>query len=288
MVTIIGDAFIDIIVPVRGVKEGETHHRKLISLCGGTANVAVQISKLGIKSKFVGKVGDDLFGKYFKQNLSEKGIRDLTSVDYKNPTGLCISMVYESGERAMIVNRGANDYLKKKEIRNFIDEIANSKIVYFSGYSLLSRKNASGILYAIKEARKNDCKIYFNPGAPNIVKKDFKQIIADSVNVLILNAEEAKNMTKKNKIKEMLKSLNKMVDTAVITLDKGGCVISMGDRYLPVEAKKLNVSDTTGAGDAFSAGFIVGKLKNMKDAECAGLGNEVAANFLKKKMELIR
>ena len=241
MVTIIGDAFIDIIVPVEGIKAGETHHRKLITLCGGTANVAVQISKLGIKSKFVGKVGDDLFGKYFKQNLRKKGVKDLTFVDDKNPTGLCISMVYDNADRAMIANRGANDYLKKDEIRNLIDEIANSKIIYFSGYSLLSRKNARGILYAIEEARKHDCKIYFNPGAPNIVKKYFEQIICDSVNVLILNTEEAKNMTKKNKIKEMLKSLNKMVDTAVITMGDGGCIISMGDEYLPIETKQLDV-----------------------------------------------
>jgi len=286
-VTVIGDAFIDVIVPVQGIKPGETHHRKIIMQCGGTANVAVQIAKLGVKSKFIGKVGDDVFGRYFKQNLKINGVRDLTFVDKKNPTGLCISLSYENGERAMVANRGANDYLKKEEVRCCIDEIKDSKIVYFSGYSLLSRKNSESILYLIGESRKHGCQIYFNPGAPNMIKKDFKNIICDFVNVLIMNIEEAKNITQKNKIEDILKSLNNMVDTAVITMSEGGSIIPNGAKYIHIETEKLNVSDTTGAGDAFSAGFIVGKLRNMNDVECARLGNEVAAEFLKGKAIMI-
>jgi fructokinase len=287
-VTVIGDAFIDIIVPVQGIKPGETHHRKIITLCGGTANVAVQIAKLGGKAKFVGKVGNDAFGVHFRQNLRINEVEDLTFVDNENPTGLCISMIYENGERMMVANRGANDYLKKEEIRSCIGEIADSKIVYFSGYSFLSPKNAESVLYAIEECHKQNCKIYFNPGAPNLIKENFKEIISNFIGVLILNIEEAKNMTKKNKIEEILKSLNNMVDTMVITIGEAGCVVPKADKYFHIETEKLDVLDTTGAGDAFAAGFIVGKLRDMEDVECARLGNKVTANFLKKKLELMR
>ena len=159
-VTVIGDTFIDIIVPVHGIKPGETHHRKMAVLCGGTTNVAVQISKLGGKSKFVGKIGDDAFGKYFRQNLRISGVNDLTFVDKENPTGLCISLCSNNGERTMIANRGANNYLKMGEVRSCIKEITDSKIIYFSGYSLLSRKNSESVLYAIKECHEQNCKIY--------------------------------------------------------------------------------------------------------------------------------
>ena len=283
-VTVIGDAFIDVIVPAHSIKPGETHHRKIITLCGGTANVAVQIAKLGEESKFVGKVGDDVFGKYFKQNLITNGIEDLTFVDEKNPTGLCVSMIFDNGERAMVANRGVNDYLKKEEVRSCIGEITDSKIVYFSGYPLLSKRNAGSVLYAIEECYKQNCKIYFNPGAPNLIKEDFEEIIYKYVGVLILNMEEAKKMTEKNKIEEMLKSLNNMTDTVVITMNEGGCVVSKEERYVHVETEKLGVLDTTGAGDAFAAGFIVGKLRNLDNIECAKLGNEIAAKLLKEKM----
>ena len=287
-VTVIGDAFIDIIVPVQGTKPGETHHRKIITLCGGTANVAVQIAKLGEKSKFVGKVGDDAFGRFFSQNLNTNGVKDLTFVDDENPTGLCISLAYDNGERMMVASRGANDYLKRDEIRSCSDEITDSKIVYFSGYSLLSRKNSESVLYAIDESHKQNCEIYFNPGAPNLIKDNFKKIIFNFVDILILNIEEARNMTKKDKIEDILKSLNNMVDTVVITMGEDGCVISEGDSYMQVKTEKLGALDTTGAGDAFAAGFIVGKLKGKSIVGSAKLGNETAANFLNEKKEILK
>lgn len=287
-VTVIGDAFIDLIVPIAGVKSGETHHRKIMALCGGTANVAVQIAKLGEKSKFIGKIGDDAFGKYFKQILLGNNVEDWTFVDDKNPTGLCTSLVDGKGERAMVANRGANDYLKKEEIRSCIDKIKDSKMVYFSGYSLLSRRNAESVLYAIEECHKQNCKIYFNPGAPNLIKKDFEEIMQDFVDVLILNKEEAKNMTEKNEIEEISKTLNSIVDTVVITMNEEGCVLARECECIPIETEKLNVLDTTGAGDAFAAGFIVGGLNGKKDDYCAKLGNETAANFLKWKTEVLK
>lgn len=287
-VTVIGDAFIDIIVPVRGIKPGETHHRKIITLCGGTANVAVQIAKHGEKSKFVGKVGDDAFGRFFSQNLITNGVKDLTFVDEEHSTGLCISMVYDNGERMMVASRGANNYLKMDKVGSCIDEITDSKIVYFSGYSLLSRKNAESVLYAIEECHKQNCKIYFNPGAPNLIEEGFKKIIHNFVDILIMNMEEAKNITGKDKMGEIIKSLSNLVDTSIITVGEGGCVVSKRDGYLHIEIQKLNVVDTTGAGDAFSAGFIVGKLRGMEEVDCARLGNETATKFLREKMEALK
>ena len=244
------------IVPVQGIRAGETYHRKIIMLCGGTANVAIQIAKLVEKAKFVGKVGNDVFGMYFKQNLEINGVEDLTFVDERNPTGLCISMVYDDGERAMVANRGANDHFKKEEIKSCIERITDSKIVYFSGYSLLSEKNAESILYVIERCHKQNCEIYFNPGAPNLIREEFKSIIFDFVDVLILNMEEAKSMTKKNEIKDIIKSISDMVDVVVITMGEGGCIVSRSGDYAAIPTRKVRVVDTTGAGDAFTAGAV--------------------------------
>lgn len=220
-VTVIGDAFIDLIVPICGIRRGETYHRKILISCGGTTNVAVQISKLCEKAKFLGKVGEDIFGKLFKENLREKSVEDLTVVDQRNPTGICVSLVYEDGERTIIADRGANNFLRKDEVSAYIDEITSSKIVYFSGYSLLSKQSSEAVLYAIEKCY-GRCDVYFNPGAPNVVNDKFRKVIREFVDVLIANEEEAKTLSGKDNLKDALNVLKDWVDLVVVTLSKEG------------------------------------------------------------------
>jgi len=287
-VTVIGDAFVDVIVPIGYIRPGETLHKKIITFCGGTANVAVQVSKLGRKAKFIGKVGNDLFGNYFKQNLKKSRVQDLTFIDNQYPTGLCVSLCYSNGERAMIADRGANDQLKKEEIRNYIKEINSSEIVYFSGYSLLSKQTSKSVLYLINESKKKNCKIYFNPGSPNLIKSNFRDIIRQFVDILILNIDEAKKISRKQKLDAISNVLRDMVEIAVITLGKEGCIVIKEDKYAHIKTRKMDVTDTTGAGDAFAAGFIVGRLNNREVVDCAILGNKSSAYFLEEKRRIIK
>jgi len=276
--TIIGDAFVDIIVPIYGIKPGETYYRNISVSRGGTANVAVQVAKLGEEAKFVGKVGDDTAGLYFRKNLEDNGVKDLTLSDGNHPTGLCVPLVYQDGERTMIASRGANDYLTSHELDGLLTEILKSKIVYFSGYSLINSSDV--IRYAMKECRKK-CEIWFNPGAPNIITESFKEIIVEFADTLILNLDEAKSITKRDKIGEIVVELGKMTGLSVITLSREGCIVTRGEESIPVSPNNLvDNCDTTGAGDAFSAGFIVGRLRGMDEVECAGLGHRTAADFL--------
>ena len=257
-------------------------------LCGGTANVAIQISKLGEQARFVGKVGNDAFGKYFKEELARSKVRDLTFVDNKHPTGLCLPLVYSDGDRTMIASRGANDYLTKEEIESCIKELLDSKVVYFSGYSLLSKVTSEGILYTMKECRKHDCQIWFNPGAPNLITEHFKSLTYELVDVLILNLEEARSLVGKDGIDDILTGLDEVVDTTIVTIGKEGCVLSQSGQHIHVRAEALDfVTDTTGAGDVFSAGVIVGRLRNMNLVESARLGHRTAAKLLKERARMI-
>lgn len=285
-VSIMGDGFIDIILPIQGIKSGKTYHREILTLNGGVANVAVQIAKLGENVKFIGKVGSDILGRQFKENLNGVGVKDLTFIDEKYATGICASLIC-NGERTMIAQRGANDHLTKNEILSCIDEILNSKIVYFSGYSLLSEKTSESVLCAIENAHNNKCKIYFNPGAQNIISPTFKKIIRDFVDVLILNFDEAKVFTKKTDINDILYLLSDFAELVVVTLGMNGCVLYINGKLQYVQTTTSKVEDTTGAGDAFSAGFIVGRLRGMDYIECAKLGNETATIFLHDKVELM-
>lgn len=87
-VTVIGDAFIDIIVPVQDIEPGGTYHREIRTVCGGTAITAVCIARLGEKASFLGRVGGDALGKYFKENLKQNRVKDMTITDSTKHRGI--------------------------------------------------------------------------------------------------------------------------------------------------------------------------------------------------------
>ena len=282
-VAVIGEAFIDVIVPAWSINRGETYHREIRVFIGGLANVAIEISRMGEKAKFVGKVGDDPFGMFLRQTLRRYGVKDLTFVDRMLRTGLCISLIFD-GERTMIADRGANDNLSIEEIENCINEIRSSRIAYFSGYSLQQGKTRETVLKCIKDCRVHGVEVYFNPGAPNLIRKEFREIIKNFVDVLILNEDEAKKLIRKEDMN--FEDLNELVDLAIVTRGKYGCTLIRYGKVVDVKTKEMEVQNTTGAGDAFSAGFIVGKLKGLNEVECAKMGNQTAARFLEERTEV--
>ena len=284
-VTVIGDAFIDIVVPISGVGQGETHHRNIHTFCGGTANVATGVAKLGEEAKFVGKVGNDALGLYFKQNLLQYDVKDLTFVDDSHPTGVCVSLSYEDGERSMVASRGANDYLTKGEIKICLNELLKSKIVYLSGYSLIN--NPEVILSAISICR-GSCEIWFNPGSPNIARDSLNKITGDFIDVIVMNLAEARAITGKGELEQVLTELQSMKALPVITSGKDGCLVRKDKQWIQVPVENVvQRADTTGAGDAFSAGFIVSRLRGMDEVESAKLGHQAAADFLASKRKVM-
>lgn len=250
---------------------------------GGLANVAINITRLGVEAKFIGKVGNDVFGQSFKENLRKNRVEDLTFVDQDGATGLCTSLTDRDGERTMIANRGSNDNLSREEISTCLEEIGACQALYFSGYSLLSDQTSSAILYAAEQAHRMGCQVFFNPGAPNIASQVCPELPEGLTDVLILNQDEAKALTHKINIDESLVSLSGLARVVVITLGKDGCVAGDGKMRQRVATHRLETRDTTGAGDAFAAGFIVGRLRNEDLAECAHLGNHTARRFLEQK-----
>jgi sugar/nucleoside kinase (ribokinase family) len=179
----------------------------------------------------------------------------------------------------MIASRGANDNITVEDVRQRIDGLKSSRIAYFSGYSLLKEGTKSSILFCMEECRNAGVEIFFNPGAPNLIREDFSKVIKSYVDVLILNQDEATSLCKS----EDLRSLNDLVELAVVTRGEEGCVLVKGREVIEIRTGKINTKNTTGAGDAFAAGFIVGRLRRLDDTECAKLGNQVASRFLKRR-----
>jgi sugar/nucleoside kinase (ribokinase family) len=282
-ICVIGDAFFDIIVPIENITKGGAFQRNLRIFPGGTANVSVWASRLGINSKFVGKIGSDLLGFAYKKDLVSENVIDLTIMDKDDhPTGICISLVDENGERTMITNRGANDFWTMEEMNSNIDGILSSSILYVTGFSLISSKNFKVLSSILRRASKEDIQIWFNPGASNIIDKRFRKLITRYVYGLILNLDEAKQLTNEDgdDVKDELK---KLVDFFVLTMGEKGCIVFENNKNIFTPAYKVKeIVDTTGAGDAFAAGFLAGLLKGSDAEECSKLGHKIAAEVIQR------
>lgn len=284
-VTIVGEAFVDVIFPWVDSNPGETHFRKISSRVGGNAFIATQISNMGEKTNFLGKMGNDFFGNYILDYLIKNNVHNLVSIENNLRTGFCISMTSDKGERTIIADRGANDSLSSEEINCSFNEIIKSNVIYFSGYSLLNKDMSNNILDLLSKIKKMNfkCDVIFNPGAPNIAKPCLQEMITKYVDILILNNDEAQNLTEKRDQEQMFKILEMIAKTIIVTKGNLGCTIITNKCHVNIDTESMNVKDTTGAGDAFSAGFIVGFLRGLNLSDSAKLGNNLALNHLKAK-----
>ena len=284
--TVVGDAMIDVLLPLSDIEDihrlsqGGVTNTKMRLLPGGSANIAFYITKLGGSSVFMGRVGDDYFGKVFQEDLGDNGILANVSISKNENTGVVFVLVFPNGERFFIDDRGANDELNYEDID--LDLIRDSKYFFFSGYSLQDKGVGDSIKRLLEETV-NDTRVVFNPGAPNLATKfkdTFTDVIGKYVSVLILNEAEARCLTQCASEGETINYLLSLADTVALTKGERGSVVARRDEIYEIKAGTAEVVDTTGAGDAFAGGFIYGLCQgwNLKDA--GELASKVAARVV--------
>jgi sugar/nucleoside kinase (ribokinase family) len=231
---------------------------------------------------FVGKSGNDFFGRLFHADLDKNWITNRIFVDRYSPTGVVISFVNNQGERSLLVFRGANDKLSHADIEKASGLVKSAEYVYFSGYSLVNDPQKSAILQGIEIAKKSRTKIVFDPGAHNLVESEprlFEKIL-DSCDVFSPNLMEAKAITNSTGIDEVIDRLrNKAPFTALKCGRKGSILITDKD-VVKVPGFKVKCLDTTGAGDAFTAGIVFGLVRKLPLKTMGQLANWFAAQVV--------
>jgi ribokinase len=238
---------------------------------GGAANFAVAASRLGLKVGIIGCVGNDYFGKKAIEELEKEGvITNFIKVVNEKLTGMVCVIVEKNGNRRMLAYRGANEYLEKT-ISEVIDKIPYCK------YIQLCNVNKK-VFMEVKEKIKKT-KISLDPGGRVI---EFSLNDLEGIDLLLLNEVECKKLTNVN-YKEGAKLLSKYVNIVVVKMGERGAYLFDGNNEIEIPAIKVNVVDTTGAGDAFNAGFITGLIRGLSLRECMYWGIATAALKIQKK-----
>ena len=275
-------------VLVKGIK-GLPERGKLLLLdnlslhTGGSAvNTAIALSKLGIKSGVIGKVGRDTFGNFILKELKENNVDTKGIVrDKKALTSCSIVLVSPEGERSFMQYLGANAQLSLKDVD--LNLLKGTKILHIAGALLLFRFDGQPAGLLLKKAKKMGLTTSLDIvwDARGRWMKRLKPCLP-YLDIFLPNIEEAKMLTGKKEPKEIASLL---IDYGVkivgLTLGKDGSYLKDKDKEIFIPPFKARVLDSTGAGDSFAAGFLAGYLKGWELEKIGQLANCVGAMCVK-------
>jgi len=218
---------------------------------GAGANVAHNIASLGVEATLYTTLGRDEDSVYFVENTDAEVVAEITD----KKTGKVHVFVDSDGERTFFVepNAAGKPYVKvEKGDYLYLDPFPSEKSLELQ----------------IEAARNFDGFVILNPGYP-YVNLGFEKLISilKHTDMLILSSDEFSAL--KVDVSEMLR----YVDYLIVTQGKHGSVCYTRDGSFKAEAFRANVFDTTGAGDAFAAGFIYGFMMGISIEICLKLGN---------------
>jgi sugar/nucleoside kinase (ribokinase family) len=202
-----------------------------------------------------GCVGDDLPGQALCRELADGGVTLAVRTVPGTPTGTIISLVEPGGERSMLADRGANLALEPGDV----PVPGAGGHLHLSGYTLLDEGPRAAGLAALAAAREAGATVSVDPASTGpLTGYGVDRWLADTAaaTLLLPNADEARLLTGCSDVTDAARTLAKLHPVVVVSLGADGALWATGDSVLHRPAHPADVVDTTGAGDAFTAGVL--------------------------------
>lgn len=256
-VVVVGDVCTDVVVLLAGAPAPGSDRPASIGAAGGGAgaNVAAHLAALGAPVVLAGCVGDDLPGRSLAADLAGRGVTLALRTVPGTATGTIVSLVEPGGERSMLADRGANLALQPADVP---DPVAGGHL-HLSGYTLLDPGPRAAGLAALDRARNAGCTISVDPASTGpLAAYGVDGWLADTAaaTLVLPNAEEARLLTGSTDPAAAARILAGRHPVAVVSLGAEGALWAAGTVLVHRPAHPATVLDTTGAGDAFTAGVL--------------------------------
>lgn len=252
---------------------------KQISGGGSAANTAVMAARMGLKTAYLGKVASDHAGKEFAADLKKEGVffPSVPLAGDTTPTACCVVLVTPDGQRTMFTYLGACVEFTPEDVPE--ETVKQAAITYLEGY-LFDKPHAQKAFYrAAHLAHQAGRKLALSLSDVFCIQrhyKEFRLLVAQEVDILFANEAEILALYDVDTIEQAIKYAGKDTNLAVITRGGKGALVVEGDQVSEVPAGPVQVVDTTGAGDAFAAGFLAGYSRGKSVQDAARLGNAAA------------
>lgn len=251
---------------------------------GSASNTIHALTALGSTTGFVGSVGDDEHGRFYAQQMQERGTVAQLTVQPHLGTGVASTFITPDGERTFATYLGAAAHLQADELRQLLASQPDAAILHVEGYLVQDHDLILDILRTAKEA---GLRVSYDLASWNIVRDDcdfIHRIVRDYVDIVFANEEEATAFCGESDPNISLQHLGEVAEIAVVKVGKRGAQAQQAfpDHFEYAFAPGLprKAIDTTAAGDFFAAGFLHG-LVNGKDLRtCLHYGNCTAAEVV--------
>lgn len=240
---------------------------------GAPANVLACAAKLGRRTAFIGKVGEDMQGEFLRRTLQDAGIHTGGLVNDRDYfTTLAFVSLKENGERSFYFARkpGADTQIHREDVD--LEIIRNSRIFHFGSLSLTDSPARETTHFALEEAKKADCVISYDPNYRPLLWRSKEQAqeqmraVLPYVDMIKLSEEETELVTGHEDPETAINYLiSKGVKIASVTLGERGALIGRKGGCEAVPGFRADAVDTTGAGDAFWGAFLycITRLGNL-------------------------
>ena len=250
---------------------------------GSAANTIAGLASLGGAGAFIGKVHDDQLGEVFRHDIRATGVVfDTPPNNSGPPTATSIVLVTPDAQRTMQTFLGASVDLGPDDID--LDLIAASRVTYLEGYLWDPPSAKEAFVKAADGAHQAGRQVSLSLSDPFCVDRhraDFLDLTENHVDFLFANEQEIMSLYQVESFDESLQAVRGHCEIAALTRGEKGSVIVSGDEIHMVDAEPVNgLADTTGAGDAFAAGFLSGLTSGRDLATSARIGGIAAAEVI--------
>ncbi len=283
IISVLGDSNVDMSLLLSDVNKLKPPS---LSSGGTCANVAAGLSKLGLKVKFFGTVGNDIYGKHVLEEMKNDNVdtRNLIVLD-EHSTAMVIGIVQSNSERSLFVwppEGGAHEYLEFSLIDK--EHLLESDWLHVSGISLRNDPIKTTMIEVMKLFKENNIPISFDLniraelwGLDLEFKETVYKAISYSDYIFGNSDEEIIPLTEKKTINEAAKAIIKENQTLICRNGSKSVLAFNKNNLTKREVFNISPKDSIGAGDAFNTGFISGVLQDKPIDEAIDCGNAVAA-----------
>ena len=250
---------------------------------GSASNTVAGVASFGGRAAFIGKVADDQLGKVFGHDMRALGAHfDTPPLTTGSSTARCLINVTPDGERTMATFLGAANMLGPDDVDPKV--IESAKITFLEGYLFTPDEARKAFAKAAGLARASDRLISLTLSAGFVVE-NYRKVLLDfierQVDVLFANEEEITALFETKDFDAAVEMTRPHVKIATLTCGAQGSVIIGGGETHKVSAEPVGkVVDTTGAGDAYAAGFLYGVARARPLEVCGRLGSIAAAEVI--------
>lgn len=251
-----------------------SHLQQTVATGGSTSNTIHGLAHLGVPTGYIGKISDDKFGDFFKNDLLDKKITPHLISSKELDTGIATTFITEDTERTFATYLGAASGMNTSEIDEAI--FGQYDLIHIEGYLVF---NHDLILTLCRLAKKHNLLVSMDMASYNLMEENrefMMDLLKNYVDIIFGNELEVAALTGVSPEKS-LDVLAEVCDTVIVKLGKQGSLIKMNGEKLHIPVVPARCIDSNGLGDIYAAGFLYGLINDYTPYDAGYLASTLAA-----------